>query len=155
MDYIIRKLESKDLQELQSFFQKTLRDSYQHVFSRQSIEWFISSCESDKILVKYFNDCDVLEYNGHIRGFVTYFDDQIRYIMVDMSIQRRGFDRILLKHAETELAKSGCTQIFLETYKENKKSYDFFRQNNWRKVKTERQKECKLSRVYFTKKLIQ
>jgi len=74
MKHEIRQISNEDLRIIQDKAKRVIRECYNIFLSKEAIDWFINSGESDNEFVKHFDNCKVLVLNNRIMGFTIFFD---------------------------------------------------------------------------------
>lgn len=120
---------------------------------KESVEWFINSGESDREVEKNITNCFVLFDGDRIIGFNIFFDDFIHVMMVDHELQLGGYGTKFLYFAEQKVSEKGFSKIRFETFDLNEQAVNFYKKNNWKLVKSEREEALNLNRVFFEKEV--
>ncbi|MFC1649950.1 GNAT family N-acetyltransferase [Candidatus Latescibacterota bacterium] len=148
----IRKAQDDDLPVMQDIACRTIDNCYRPFLGDESVNWFISSGESDRELEKHIDNCDVLLKNG-VAAFALYFDGLIHLMMVDVRLHRGGIGSALLEDVEKQLFASGKSTIRLETFEGNCQAINFYLKNGWTETSRQKDMENDFIRVLFEKNI--
>ena len=149
MTIVIERAKKHQLNSIQIIARRTIKACYKSFLGDEAVEAYVLSGESDREIMKYLEQTDVMEENEQIYGFCIYFDDFIHLMMIDEVHQRNGLGSALLEHAEKMLFKNNQT-IRLETFEGNIPALKFYEKQGWKKVEKE-QKDDGPKRVYLEK----
>ena len=106
MTIVIERAKKHQLNSIQIIARRTIKACYKSFLGDEAVEAYVLSGESDREIMKYLEQTDVMEENEQIYGFCIYFDDFIHLMMIDEVHQRNGLGSALLEHAEKMLFKN-------------------------------------------------
>ncbi|MFJ6147562.1 GNAT family N-acetyltransferase [Streptomyces anulatus] len=128
----IRPATGEDLGELQALARRTIDTCYRGFLGDEAVDWFIGSGASDEHVRSHLERGGVhcLTRDGRIVGFSILDGRTVDLMMVDPDQHRRGWGRLLLRHAEETLLARYST-IRLETFPDNVGAKAFYEACGW------------------------
>ncbi len=143
---VIHPAKPSDLSELVQVF----KDAKSHLDQQNIFQW-TDFYPSEKIIEKDLNDKTlfVLKKGPHVIGAVTLNDQQdieyqsidwkfngkkilvIHRLVIDPIYQRKGYAKKMMDFAEDFAMKNKYSSIRLDTYTQNKVSFEFYRKRNY------------------------
>lgn len=141
-----------DLPSIQLLARETIDKCYRPFLGDESVDWYLSSGESDKEVANNLSDCVVAEEQGNIIGYCVAKDAFVHILMVSPNVQRQGVGSSFLAHIESVMISSGNKVLKLETFKTNEQAIKFYLKNGWKIVNEETDAEFGFVRVYLEKR---
>ncbi|WP_308295121.1 GNAT family N-acetyltransferase [Streptomyces sp. Tu10] len=128
----IRPATGEDLGELQALARRTIDTCYRGFLGDGAVDWFIGSGASDEHVRSHLERGGVhcLSQDGRIVGLSILDGRTVDLMMVDPDHHRRGWGRLLLRHAEETLLARYST-IRLETFPDNAGAKSFYEACGW------------------------
>ncbi|MFI6369715.1 GNAT family N-acetyltransferase [Streptomyces sp. NPDC050546] len=130
---VTRPATGADLDDLQVLARRTIDARYRAFLGDEAVDWFIGSGASDAHVKSHLEAGGVqcLGLEGRIIGFSILDGSTIDLMMIDPDHHRRGFGRLLLRHAEETLL-ARYTTIRLESFADNTAANSFYEACGWR-----------------------
>jgi RimJ/RimL family protein N-acetyltransferase len=127
---LYRQATKNDAENLKDIAKRIINTNYVPFLGTDLTATFIESGMSDQEIDEGLTNCTLMVYNGQIIGFVITNKDILHLIMIDVPFQNVGYGSALLAHIEEKLFLNyKC--IYLQSFKDNEPSTQFYLKNGW------------------------
>ncbi|MFI8575394.1 GNAT family N-acetyltransferase [Rossellomorea aquimaris] len=133
MEYTIRKMEKKDINQVQEVARTSWNTTYEGIIPLEIQESFLTSAYSDEMMLKRLevSSLYVAEKNGKIVGFANFSpvkeegEVELGAIYLYKEYQGEGIGTALLQEGIKEL--KGARSVYISVEKENETGTSFYR----------------------------
>ncbi|MGM0840124.1 MAG: GNAT family N-acetyltransferase [Bacillota bacterium] len=133
MEYSIRKMEKKDINQVQEVAKTSWNTTYEGIIPLEIQESFLTSAYSDEMMLKRLaiSSLYVAEKNGKIVGFANFSpvkeegEVELGAIYLYKEYQGEGIGTALLQEGIKEL--NGARSVYISVEKENETGTNFYR----------------------------
>lgn len=133
MEYTIRKMEKKDINQVQEVARTSWNTTYEGIIPLEIQESFLTSAYSDEMMLKRLevSSLYVAEKNGKIVGFANFSpvkeegEVELGAIYLYKEYQGEGIGTALLQEGIKEL--NGARSVYISVEKENETGTNFYR----------------------------
>ncbi|MGF3104673.1 GNAT family N-acetyltransferase [Rossellomorea sp. DUT-2] len=133
MEYSIRKMEKKDINQVQKVARRSWNTTYEGIIPLEIQESFLTSAYSDEMMLKRLevSSLYVAEKNGKIVGFANFSpvkeegEVELGAIYLYKEYQGEGIGTALLQEGIKEL--NGARSVYISVEKENETGTNFYR----------------------------
>ncbi|MGG1631095.1 GNAT family N-acetyltransferase [Rossellomorea sp. NRS-1567] len=133
MEYTIRKMEKKDINQVQEVARTSWNTTYEGIIPLKIQESFLASAYSDEMMLKRLevSSLYVAEKNGKVVGFANFSpvkeegEVELGAIYLYKEYQGEGIGTALLQEGIKEL--NGARSVYISVEKENETGTNFYR----------------------------
>lgn len=149
--YAFESADERLAPRLKEMAARVIRENYTPFLGDEAVEAFLKSGQSDQEIDDGLKNCTVMTTAGTPVAFAIACGNRLHLLMVDVEYQRKGCGTALLRVVEGRLFDQYAVAE-LQSFKENARANDFYRQNGWTVVGSEKLEGTDIEVLRFEKR---